>query len=252
VTAKPPVRIALSAVLAILLLAVAPVATAGRPGGGGKGSCTRNTPIVAVDNTWQWGTSGSWGLPGQQLTYSIKVINYDSGCSASSFVVGLSAPAGFAVSIPTNSISLKSASVGYLTAYVTSPTSAGDGDYPLSVSLRRGSDSSVAASGTSVYKVYSADTAAPSLYWPNPGDGNTITGRSYNFAVSSSDDHAVKTIEVYIDGGYVSATTCDDISYSCQLNVSASPGSAGQHTATFKSVDWMGNVGALAVSYTVG
>lgn len=251
-TKKPPFRIALSAVLAVVLIAFAPVATAARPGGGGKGSCTRKTPLVAVDNTWQWGTSGSWGMPGQQLTYSIKVINYDSGCSASSFVVGLSAPAGFSVAIPTNTISLKSASVGYLTAYVTSPATAADGDYPLTVTVQRAGDSAVAASSTSVYKVYSTDAAAPTLYWPNPGDGNTITGRSYNFAVSSNDDHAVKRIELYIDSVYVSATNCDDISNSCQLNVSASPGSTGQHTATFKSTDWMGNTGALSVSYTVG
>ncbi len=55
------------------------------------------------------------------------------------------------------------------------------------------------ASSTSWYKVYSSDTVAPTLYWPSPGDGTTITGSSYNVAVSSNDDRAVKKIELYLD-----------------------------------------------------
>jgi hypothetical protein len=255
VTGKPPFRFALSAALFALLVVLAPAATAAPPGhgsggGGGGKTCTRNAPLIAVDNTWQWGMSGSWGMPGQQLAYSIKVINYDSGCSASSFAIDVAAPAGFAVSIPTNTINLKPASVGYLTAYVTSPGGAADGDYPLSVTLRRSGESSVAASTTSVYKVYSTDTAAPTLYWPNPGDGTTISGRSYNFAVSSNDDHAVRRIELYIDNAYVSAATCTNISYNCQLNVTVPLGGRGPHSATFRSSDWMGNVGVLTVAYT--
>jgi hypothetical protein len=93
---------------------------------------------------------------------------------------------------------------------------------------------------------------APTLYWPNPADGSTISGRSYNVSVSSSDDHAVKTIDVYIDGAYRSATSCDGISYSCQLYFTwAIGGIQGQHTATFKSYDWMGNVGVLSTTFTV-
>ena len=90
----------------------------------------------------------------------------------------------------------------------------------------------------------------PTLFWPSPVDGTTISGRSYNVAVTSSDDHAVKKIDLYLDGAYASTTSCDDITYICQLNYSWSP-RTGQHTATFKSYDWMGNVGALTVSFTV-
>ena len=101
--------------------------------------------------------------------------------------------------------------------------------------------------------MYSTDSVAPTLFWPNPGDGTTITGRSYNVAVSSSDDHAVKKIDLYIDNVYKSEVLCDDVSYTCQLNYSWSLGGAtGQHTATFKSYDWMDNVGVSTVSFTVG
>jgi hypothetical protein len=125
VTRKTPaVRIAFAAAFLVLALALVPAALAGKPGGGGGGgkggggtggtSCTRNTPGVTVANTWQWGTTGSWGLAGQQLTYAISVINADVGCSSSSFLVTLSAPSGFSVSIPTSSIGLNSGASGYV------------------------------------------------------------------------------------------------------------------------------------------
>jgi hypothetical protein len=189
-------------------------------------------------------------MPGQQLTYAIDVRNYDIGCGSSSFVINVAVPSGFAISMPTNAIGLKSYSSGYLWAHVTSPTAIADGDYPLSVTVERGGSSSPSAPSTSYYKVYTSDSVAPTLFWPNPGDGNTVSGRSYTFTVSSSDDHAVKKIDLYLDGAYVSTTTCDDITYICQLNYTWSP-RTGQHTATFKSYDWMGNVATLTVGFTV-
>ena len=254
-TAKPPVRIALSAALVLVVLALAPVAPAAPPGGGhggsgggGKGSCIQKTPGVVVDNSWQWGTPGSWGLPGQRLTYAIDVLNYDVGCGSATFAVNVSAPAGFSVSSPTNTVSLKSSSSGYLWTNVTSPNPVADGDYPLTVTVQRAGTQS--ASTTNYYKVYSSDTVAPTFYWASPGDGTTISGRSYNVSVSSIDDHAVKKIDLYIDNVYASTATCNNISYSCQLTYNW-PTSAGQHTATFRSYDWMGNVGETTVSFTV-
>jgi hypothetical protein len=253
-TAKPPIRIALSAALLLVVLALAPVAPAAPSGGGhgggggGKGSCIQKTPGVVVDNNWQWGTPGSWGLPGQQLTYAVDVINYDVGCGSSTFAISVSAPDGFSVSSPANTIVLKSSSSGYLWTNVISPNPVADGDYPVTVTVQRAGTSSVSA--TNYYKVYSSDTVAPTLYWANPGNGTTISGRSYNVSVSSSDDHAVKKIDLYVDNAYASTATCNDISYSCQLTYNWST-NAGQHTATFRSYDWMGNVGETTVSFTV-
>jgi len=181
--------------------------------------------------------------------YAIDVINYDVGCGSSSFVVSVSASGGFSVSPPTSTISLKSASSGYLWAYVTSPSVIADGDSPLTVTVQR-EGSTQTASTTSWYKVYSSDTVAPTLYWPSPGDGATITGRSYNVAASSNDDRAVKKIELYLDNAYVSTKACDNVSYTCQINYGWST-RLGQHTATFKSYDWMGNVGVLTTTFTV-
>jgi hypothetical protein len=170
------------AVLVALTLALVSAAVAatgssnGKPGGGGGKSCTRKTPAVLVDNTWAWAAPGSFGLPGQKLQYAIDVINYDAGCSSSSIAVTVSPPSGFSVSFPTSTISLRSGSSGYLWAYVTSPSVIANGDYPLTVTVQR-AGSTDTASTASWYKVYSSDSVNPTLYWPSPPDGATITGR---------------------------------------------------------------------------
>jgi hypothetical protein len=248
VTAKPPVRIALFVVLAALVLAVVPgalAAPAGKPS-----SCTRNKPGFWIDNTFGWGMYGSWGMPGQQLTYAIHLMNYDGGCGSSTFTIGLSAPPGFSVSLPTTSVSLRSATETYIYATVTSPSGIADGAYPLTFTANRTSGPS--ASATSYYKVYSADSTAPTLYYLNPQDGVTLSGRSYHAAATSSDDHEVKQIEFYVDGVYKSTTACDDIAYECTLSSTFSGLSSGQHVATFESYDWMGNVGTRSTTFTVG
>jgi hypothetical protein len=248
----PRLRFALSLAV-VLVVVLVPTAFAGKGGGhGGGGTCTQNTPGVSVQNNWAWSQPGSWGLPGQQLTYVINVTNYDSGCGSSTFNVNVTAPSGFSVSPPMNTITLSSGSISSVVAYVTSPSAIADGNYPLTVTVGRAGTSASTGSDTTYYKVYSSDTAAPTLYWPSPGDGTTISGRSWTVGVSSTDDHAVKKIDLYIDNVYRSTTACDDIAYTCQLSDPWSLGGVhGQHTATFKSYDWMGNVGVLAVSFTV-
>jgi hypothetical protein len=250
----PASRIVLIAASLVLALMLVPVALGkGKPGGGGGGttSCTQNTPAVSADNNWSWSGLGSWGFPGQKLTYAIQVMNYDVGCSAASFVVTVSAPSGFSVSIPTNTVSLRSGSSGYVWAYVTSPSTAAAADYPLTVAVTRAGASSQSASSTSYYKVYSSDSTAPTLFWANPGPGQAISSRSFMVVVSSSDDHAVQKIDLYMDGAYMSTTACDNVTYICQLDYNWSVGAPGAHTATFKSIDWMGNVGLLTVAFSV-
>jgi hypothetical protein len=248
----PAARFLVSA-LAALALTTVPVAVAGKPGTSGTSGCTRNAPAVSVDNNWGWSQWGSWGMPGQELEYFVTVMNYDVGCSASSFVVEVAAPSGFSVSLATNTVSIKSSSSGYLRAYVTSPSPIADGDYPLAVTVRRAGTSEAAGSAQSNYKVYSTDTTAPTLFWQNPADGATISGRSYSVTVSSSDDHAVKKIDLYVDGVLKSATACDNVTYICQLsyNWSLRRTARGAHTVTFRSTDWMDNVGSMTLNVTV-
>jgi hypothetical protein len=238
----------------VLALALVPAALAGKGGNGGStgstSGCTQSAPRASIDNTWAWGTRGSWGLPGQQLKYAIDVFNNDVGCGSSSFVVKTSAPSGFSVSIPSSTITLNSASTGYVWANVTSPTTAADGDYPLTVTVERAGTPSPAT--TSWYKVYSTDTVAPKLYWTNPSDGGTLSGRTAYVGFTSSDDHAVKKLDLSLDGVAVGSVLCDNISSDCQVSYKWSIRRVhGQHTATYKSTDWLGNVATQTATFTV-
>ena len=247
-------RIALAAVLALTVsLALLASPALGRNVIDETSACTPNTPGVAVDNTFGWGQWGSWAMAGQQRTYWVHVMNNDVGCRSSSFVVNASAPDGFTVSMPTTSVSLNSNSSTYLMAYVNSPTWAVDGDNPLSVTVQRAGSPEVSTT-RSYYKVYSSDGTQPSLYWASPGDGTAISGRSYNVSVSSSDDHQVTKLELYFDNDHAprATTLCDGVSFRCKLVYAWNIRRVhGQHSATFKSYDYLGNVGTLTNSFTV-
>jgi hypothetical protein len=176
-------------------------------------------------------------------------MNTDVGCRGSTFTVNLSAPVGFSVSSPTTTVTLKSSSSTYVYAKVTSANTVADGDYPLVATMHRSGTAAGSGSYTSSYKVYSTDTVAPTLYWQSPGDGETVNARSYTFGVSSNDDHAVKNIDLYIDGTLVSTKACDDIAADCQLTYETSV-AKGSHTARFTSQDWLGNLATLRSAFT--
>jgi hypothetical protein len=252
-TSRPPTRTLLAGigVAGVLAATLAGPVLAGKHVTGGSGSCVPSAPSVVVENTWAWAATGSYGLPGQRLGYQLGVTNNDAGCRSSTFSVGLAAPAGFGVSIPASSVSLKAGSSAMLMAYVTSPGSASDGSFPLVASVVRSGTTSPVGTDTSHYKVYTSDATAATLYWPSPGDGQSVNGRTFWIQVSAIDDHAVRTIELAIDGVHVMTASCDDIAYTQSLAYKWST-VKGSHAATFTATDWMGNESTLTVAFTVG
>src|SRR5262245_42362317 len=139
--------------------------------GPSPGSTCGTTPRASITNTWAWAATGSWGMPGQQLAYHILVFDDDVNCGSSTYSVSLSAPDGFAASVPQSSITLSSASSGYLWAYVTSPFGVADGSYPLTLTVTRAGTAGPAGTSMSYYKLYSSDVTPPRLYYANPSDG---------------------------------------------------------------------------------
>lgn len=221
------------------------------------GICVTGTPGVFPQNSSSHSVSGTYGLPGQQLKYIIGITNYDKNCSASIFTLNVAAPAGFVVSNPSTTISVNSASQAFVTVYITSLSSAADGDNPITVTATRASTPS-SSTATTYYRVYSSDITAPVLYWTYPGDGQTISagkGKSGSYSYisfESQDDHAVKMVEVYVDNVLLSTVNCENISPECGVSYKwPIKGQNGQHTATFKAYDWKGNVGSQVNSFTV-
>jgi tryptophan synthase alpha subunit len=90
------------------------------------------------------------------------------------------------------------------------------------------------------------------LYWTSPSDGGAVSGRTTFVGFTSSDDHAVKKLDVSLDGVSVGSVLCDNISSDCQVSYKWSIRRVhGLHTATYKSTDWMGNVASQTATFTV-
>jgi tryptophan synthase alpha subunit len=90
------------------------------------------------------------------------------------------------------------------------------------------------------------------LYWTNPSDGGALSGRTAYVGFTSSDDHAVKKLDLSLDGVAVGSVLCDNISSDCQVSYKWSIRRVhGQHTATYKSTDWLGNVATQTATFTV-
>jgi hypothetical protein len=241
------VRKTLVAISLVALVAV----VAGPAIAGGKQalSCTRGDARASIDNTYAWGAKGAWGMPGETLTFAVNIFNMDSGCGSSTFEVTMSAPGGFAVSMPP-SVTVGSASSTYAWAQVTSPAGAADGDYPLVVSVQR--QGIAGQAGQSSYKVYSSDSSGPELNWINPSDGGALSGRTAYVGFSSKDDHAVRRLRVILDGTVVATKLCDGVTFDCQVSYKWTIRRVrGQHFATFESVDAMGNLSTSTSTFSV-
>lgn len=221
------------------------------------GTCVPGTPGVFPQNTYAWAALGSYGMPGQQLKYVTALTNYDKNCSSSVFTVTTTSPSGFVVSNPISTVTVNSASSVYLTTYVTSPNPVADGDYPLIITATR-TISPVPSTATTYYKAYTTDTTPPKVYYTYPDDGQILTagkgktGSSTRVSFESSDDHAVKKVEVYVDNALLSSVNCENISSTCGISpLWPLKGHSGAHTATYKSYDWFGNVTTQVNSFTV-
>lgn len=89
------------------------------------------------------------------------------------------------------------------------------------------------------------DITAPSVNISSPVNGSKVYNGTYIVA-SSSDNVAVKKIELYIDGALKSSAVSSSISYTWTSYYAA----AGTHTITVKAYDAAGNIGQATVSVT--
>ncbi|HEX5938207.1 MAG TPA: hypothetical protein VFZ75_11050 [Actinomycetota bacterium] len=234
------------ALIAIVALLAGPAAAGGKRAGE---ACAPVAPRASIDNSFAWGSKGSWGTPGEQLRFAINVFNNDTGCGSSTFGVTVSAPDGFSVSAP-STVTVGSTSSVYVWASITSPAGAADGDYPVSATVQR--SGVLSAPATSWYKVYSSDSSAPELNWINPADGGALSGRTAYVGFSSKDDHVVRRLRVILDGTLVATTLCDGVTFDCQVSYKWTIRRVrGPHVATFESVDAMGNLSTSTSTFTV-
>lgn len=77
----------------------------------------------------------------------------------------------------------------------------------------------------------------------NPADGSAVSGRTTYVGFSSSDDHSVKELVVYLDNALVATKVLrrHHVRLSGVVQV-VDRRVREPHTATYQSTDWMGNV----------
>jgi len=92
-----------------------------------------------------------------------------------------------------------------------------------------------------------ADSIAPVITIASPANGLAITSKKLTISSTATDNIAVKSMEVYIDGILKASSASGSISYSWAINPKVSKGT---HTITVKAYDDAGNIGQSSVSVT--
>ncbi len=138
--------------------------------------CTRTNPGVSISPASQTGN------PGQTLSYTVTIINYDSSdCGSSTFNLTKSCPAGWTCNLSSNSITISpNGSSGAVSLSVTSPVAATAGNYTVSVTAQNSAATSYTGTGSATYSIVcnrSNPTVTPtnSPQIGNPGDVKTFT-----------------------------------------------------------------------------
>ncbi|NEX22189.1 S8 family serine peptidase [Thiorhodococcus mannitoliphagus] len=91
------------------------------------------------------------------------------------------------------------------------------------------------------------DVTAPVVRFQSPTDGATVEKR-VNVSVVASDDDAVASLKLYIDGRLVSVSSSDSISYNWNLRKVAD----GDHTLSALATDASGNEGQSSIAVSIG
>jgi hypothetical protein len=80
----------------------------------------------------------------------------------------------------------------------------------------------------------------------------TLSGRSAYVGFASSDDHALRQLDIFLDNALVATTLCDNIVYECQPSYKWTIRRVrGHHKVTFRSTDWVGNVSSYTANFAL-
>jgi len=106
-------------------------------------------------------------------------------------------------------------------------------------------NSSYSNIGTATTGAAVIDTTAPTVSILNPTGGAKV-GRTVAISVNASDNVAVSSLKLYIDGKLVSSGNASSLSYSWNTRKA----SAGTHTISSQATDPSNNIGSKSVSVT--
>lgn len=208
-------------------------------------ACARNAPTVTISPS-----VGTWAPAGATLTYTVSVQNNDSdGCTASTFNLAATPPAGWSGTLGSASVSVTPGNLGAASLQLTSPAGAAPGAYSLQVSGSSAAAPFLGQSGLATPLVAAARgltvvaLSDQSLYSPGSpveitvyaaSNGEAAPGAGYTLGVSRPDGTEVRRTGVTGPDGtdqHVFELSSCAMSGSYQLTLSATLGSASASDA---------------------
>ena len=213
--------------------------------GGGTSTCVRAAPSMSLT------PSSQNTLAGGTLSYTVNLTNADtSSCGSTLFSLSGVAPSGWTKTVSPSSFTLAPGENGQATLSVISPSSAGAGNYTVTVDVDDSAYPDHAASQGATYEVTTPDSEPPTA---PAGLTASVKRKQINLAwTASTDNIAVSGYTIWRNGqvlastggtSYVdrSATSGNSYSYYVIAADQAGNQSASSNTAT---VDMTGGGGS--------
>lgn len=205
------------------------------------GTCVQASPTVGLS------PSGTQSVqPGTTINYTVSVTNNDnSGCSGSTFNLSTALPSGWTSSFNSSALTINPRASASATLSVTSPATAADGFYTITVTATDSAATTYRASTSVTVAVQTPppDTISPVVSILSPTNGSTI-GKKVSIQANASDNVGISRVELYIDGVLKVVTNSSTIKWSWN----AVKVSKGQHVISSKAYDAAGNAGVNSIT----
>ncbi len=142
--------------------------------------CVSADPTIVISSS-----TTDWAIAGTSVTYSVVLTNNDPAtCTTALFNLSTSLPSGWTASFAVPSLALSSGESYTTTLTVTSPVSASDGFYDMTVMATNNDTPSAAASVSTTYVVSAQNNQSPVAV---DDSATTVQGKSVSIAVLAND-----------------------------------------------------------------
>ena len=204
--------------------------------------CTRANPSLGFNG-------GYSGYPGQTFAATLTIKNNDSfSCSASTFTVTPTLPAGWVQTPLSFTETLSAGSSVTRTLNITSALTSTPGSYTLSERAVNTVNAALTGTASFPYLILAPDSTAPQVKITKPLTGTKVGKGKVQVSATASDASDISKIVLMLDGAALA--TCTNKT-SCSSNVSANSLSSGTHTITAVATDKSSQLNSSSASVVI-
>jgi hypothetical protein len=179
----------------------------------GAQQCVPGMPTIAISPS-----QSQWVQAGATVPFTITVTNNDnSACAASTFNLQAAIPSGWTAALSAGTVSVAPGASGSATVNVTSPTSAADGYYTITVTATDAANATRAATAAATYVISTATTSL--------GDSVSTNQTTYTRGQAVTITTTVQTNGAPVSGATVTVTVTR--SNGSKANLAATTGTNG-------------------------